>query len=180
MNAQRGDLYKDDLNAYLAKLTRLVGGRDRLEILAETPDVLARIVGEHTVKQMRTRPFEEKWTPNEILGHLGDGEWVIGYRIRQILCEDRPRIYAMDHELWVSGQRHNERDPAELLAAFVALRSHNLALWRRMTPVDFQRSGTHSERGCESLDNTLFMHAGHDLSHIDQITRYLAEIERTA
>jgi hypothetical protein len=173
------DLSSSDPEAYLVKITALVGGRDRIEILSETADVLAGIVGDHSAEQMRARPFMEKWTPNEIIGHLGDTEWVFGYRMRAVLCEHEPRILAMDHELWVSGQGHNEREPADLVETFRRLRAPNLALWKRMTPADLQRVGIHNERGAESLDKTLLMQAGHDLSHIDQITRYLAAVPKS-
>jgi hypothetical protein len=168
------DLYSTDPEAYLAKIAALVGDRDRMEILSETAGILAEIVGRHTAEQMRARPFEGKWTANEIVGHLSDSEWVFGYRMRAILCEDEPRILAMDHELWVSGQRHNEREPSELVETFLHLRNANLSLWKRMPQTDLQRAGLHNERGRESLDKALLMQAGHDLSHIDQITRYLA------
>jgi hypothetical protein len=34
---------------------------------------------------LRTRPFEGRWTPNESIVHLTDGEWVHGYHPRLIL-----------------------------------------------------------------------------------------------
>jgi hypothetical protein len=180
MTTTSGDLYRTDLRAYLAKLRTLVGDRERIEILAETPRVLASLVEAHTPAQMQMRPFDGKWTPSEILGHLGDTEWVFGYRIRQVLGEERPQIYAMDHELWVRGQRHNERDPGELLETFRGLRAPNIRLWQRMTPADLQRVGIHNERGPESLETTLLLQAGHDLSHIDQLKRYLAAVTNPA
>ena len=93
-----------------------------------------------------------------------------------ILCEDRPKLLGMDQEKWVIGQKHNLREPAELLALFRELRKGNLALWRSMKPADLERVGLHDERGPESLGLMLRMNAGHDLSHIDQITRYLAVV----
>ena len=72
------DLYSSDPDACLAKIIVLVGERDRLDVLSETADALAEIVGSHSVEQMRTRPFEGEWTPNEIIGHLSDTEWVFG------------------------------------------------------------------------------------------------------
>jgi len=33
-------------------------------------------------------------TPNEVIGHLTDSEWVYGYRLRLILCEDDPASLA--------------------------------------------------------------------------------------
>lgn len=73
MKSVATDLYASDPQAYFAKITVLVGDRDRLEILSETADALAEIVGQHSAKQMRTRPFAGRWTPNEVVGHLGVG-----------------------------------------------------------------------------------------------------------
>ncbi len=167
---------KGDNAAYQQKLMNLLGKREPLDVLAATPDVLGDIIAEHPAATLKKRPFPGKWTPNEIIGHLSDSEWVYGFRIRLILCEKEPAILGMDQDLWVSGQKHNDRDPAVLLAMFRHLRSANLALWHAMTKSDLARVGRHNERGPESLGLMLRMNAGHDLSHIDQITRYLNAI----
>jgi hypothetical protein len=155
----------------------LLGSRDPIEVLSETADVLARIVSTHPLEQMRARPFEGKWTPNEVIGHLLDAEWVYGFRMRLILCEDSPTILGMDQENWVTRQHHNDRDPRELLEPFRTIRHINLSAWRSMSPADLARTGRHDERGPESLGTMLKMLAGHDLSHIDQIERYLAAVK---
>ena len=97
--------------------------------------------------------------------------------MRLVICEESPTILGMDQELWVTGQRHNEREPAELLEAFRSLRACNIALWKQMTATDLERTGQHNERGAESLGVMLRMCAGHDLSHIDQIQRYLEAVK---
>lgn len=165
-----------DGKSYQAHLIALLGERDPLKVMGQTADTLAGLVGREPPEVMRARPFKDRWTwtPNEIIGHLTDAEWVYGFRIRLILCEERPRILGMDQELWVKGQRYNERATSELLDSFEALRVVNLALWARITPEQHARVGLHNERGEESLGLMFRMHAGHDLSHIDQITRYLA------
>lgn len=160
-------------SAYQEKLQALVGDRDPLDLLAETPQALARLIAGRSPEQLRRRPFQGKWTPTEILGHLLDSEWVFGYRVRTILCDARPPIVPMDQERWVAEQGHNERDGHELLAEFTALRRINLALWRRIPKDALSRVGVHAERGEESLGLMLKMEAGHDRSHIDQLDRYL-------
>ena len=167
---------KGDSAAYQQKLLGLLGNREPIEVLGKTPDILARIVEENSPAVLQTRPFPGKWTPNEIIGHLSDSEWVYGYRVRLILCQDKPVILGMDQDLWVAGQKHNDRQPKDLLAMFRNLRFANLELWRRLTPKDFERVGRHNERGEESLGLMFRMEAGHDLSHIDQINRYLQAI----
>ena len=101
-----------------------------------------------------------------------------GYRLRLILSEENPPILGTMQDSWVASLRHNEREPSELVEIFQTLRLLNLAAWRRMSPEDLQRSGRHNERGLESLREMVPMLAGHDLSHLDQISRYIHAVER--
>jgi len=179
MTAQKAGTWVTDPDAYRKKMDKFIAGREPMEILAETADALGGIVSAGSVEQMRARPFPGKWTPNEIIGHLADAEWVYGFRIRLILGQDQPTILGMDQDSWVTSQRHNDREPRDLLEMFEGLRRFNLAIWRQMTPADFERTGQHNERGPESLGTMLRMLAGHDLSHIDQINRYLDAIRKT-
>ena len=159
--------------AYREKMFNLLANRDPLEVLAQTASAVADIVGKHSAAVLRTRPFEGKWTPNEVIGHLTDSEWVYGYRLRLILCENDPTILGTNQDLWVAALRHNEREPSELVEIFRTMRLFNLALWRRTSPEDLKRTGQHNERGPESLGMMLRLLAGHDLSHLAQITRYI-------
>jgi hypothetical protein len=158
---------------YQAKLLSLMGNRDPIAVLSETAKVLRGIVGQYSRDALQRRPYPGKWTPTEILGHLLDSEWVYGFRVRAIFAENEPTIMSMDQDLWVSAQNYAERDPAELVEQFGHLRAVNLGLWKLMKPKDLERCGRHNERGLESLGLMVKMHAGHDLSHIDQITRYV-------
>ena len=175
--AQQG-LWVSAPQAYREKMFSLLGDRNPLDVLAQTERALADIVGNHSATVLRTRPFEGKWTPNEVIGHLTDGEWVYGYRLRQILCEDDPTILGTKQDMWVTALRHNEREPSELVEIFRTLRQLNLAVWRRTSPADLQRSGQHNERGPEPLGVMLRLLAGHDLSHLEQITRYIQAVQQ--
>jgi len=161
---------------YHQKMADLVGDRNPLEILAQTASNLGDIVSRYSATLLRRRPFEGKWTPNEVIGHLTDSEWVYGYRLRLILSEDAPAILGTRQDLWVAALRHNEREPSELVEIFRTLRQFNLAVWRRTPPEGLERIGQHNERGPESLGVMLRLLAGHDLSHLAQITRYIAAV----
>jgi hypothetical protein len=179
MTATQPGLAVSDPQAYRDRLFKLVGDRDPLDVMAQTPSALTYIAHQHSPATLRSRPFAGKWTPNEIIGHLGDGEWVYGYRLRLILCEDNPAMCGTNQDAWVSRQRHNDREPADLLEIFRTTRQLNLALWNSISRVDLQRTGHHNERGPESLAVMLRLTAGHDLAHLDQITRYLQAILQT-
>src|SRR5215470_10960168 len=164
--------------AYREKLFNMMAGRDPIEVMGQTASTLASIVARHPAAVLRARPFDGKWTPNEIIGHLTDSEWVYGYRLRLILSEDDPAILGTEQDRWVSSLKHNEGEPSELVEVFRTLRGFNLTVWRRSSPDDLNRSGRHSERGSESLGVMLRMVAGHDLSHLDQIKRYIQAVEQ--
>ena len=176
-NAQAG-LSISASQAYREKMFNLVADRDPLEVLAQTASTLAEVVGKHSASVLRARPFEGKWTPNEIIGHLTDSEWVYGYRLRLILSENEPAILGTEQDLWVAALRHNEREPSELVEIFRTMRSLNLAQWRRTSAEDLKRTGQHNERGPESLGVMLRLLAGHDLSHLAQITRYIQAVQQ--
>jgi len=89
-----------------------------------------------------------------------------------------PAILGTNQDLWVAGLRHNGREPPELVEIFRTLRQFNLAVWKRMSPEDFERIGQHNERGRESLSMMLRLLAGHDLSHLAQITRYIEAAQK--
>jgi DinB superfamily len=165
-----------DPQAYRERLFTLVGDRDPLDALGQTVSKLAGIVGANPAALLRTRPFDGKWAPNEIIGHLVDGEWVYGYRLRAILCEGNPVILGTHQDSWVAAQRHNEREPSELVEMFRLMRQFNLALSKTISPSDLTRTGQHNERGPESLGVMLRMLAGHDLSHLDQIDSYIRAV----
>src|SRR5271163_2502640 len=127
--------------AYREKMFSLVGERNPLEVMSQTASILSDIVHKHSAKVLRTRPFEGKWTPNEVIGHLTDSEWVDGYRLRLILGEDDPAILGTKQDSWVAALRHNEREPLELVETFRTLRHFNLAEWRRTSPEHLKRTG---------------------------------------
>lgn len=161
-----------EILAYQRRMREQAGGRNPLEVMAETPAVIATLARSAPAEVLRRRPFEGKWTPAEILGHLLDSEIVFGHRIRTIWADDRPPIIGIDQDKWVAAQRYNDRDPAELAEQFAHVRSANLASYRQIPAEAYGRAGVHSERGEESIADILGYNAGHDLWHIAQFTRY--------
>jgi hypothetical protein len=177
MNRMHSETVTSAAEIYREKMFMALGDRNALEVLTDTADKLAAIVDSHSVLVLRTPPSPGKWTPNQIIGHLSDSEWVYGYRFRVILCENNPTILGTDQDAWVASLRHNERDPSELVHIFRSLREFNLREWKRISPPDLERCGQHNERGSESLGITLRLMAGHDLSHLDQIARSIEAVE---
>jgi len=114
-------------DAYRETTFRLLGDRNPLEVLAHTESTFAGVVRWYSAAALRTRSFEGKWTADEVIGHLVDSEWVYGYRLRLILCEDSPAIQGTNQNSWVVGQQHNKRESESLAVTLQVMAGHDLS-----------------------------------------------------
>ena len=159
--------------AYTAAILELLGDRDPFEVLAATPDVLARRLRDVAAADIRRPERPGKWSVGEVVQHLADSDLVFGYRARMVLAHDRPNLTGYDQDLWSERLRYRESDHHQALTMFTMLRSANVKLLRGCSEQDFQRVSVHAERGEESLGHMVRLYAGHDLLHIRQIDRIL-------
>lgn len=167
----------DEIAAYVAALLGLLGGREPIDVLRKTPEVLRHTVEQLDARAIRIPEEAGKWSINEALQHLADSELVFGWRIRLVLAQDRPAITGYDQDRWAQRLRYADGDPADAVDRFCVLRRSNVPLLERASPEDFKRVGVHAERGEETLAHILKLYAGHDLLHIRQIERIRAAVE---
>ena len=156
---------------YAPAVLGLIGDRNPLDILRETPGAVARAVATLTPEKLMTPETDGKWSIGQVLRHLADTDVVWGWRMRLILAQDRPTITGFDQDLWAERLDYAHADPMESLETFVVLRRDNLRLIDRATPEDLARVGVHAERGEESAGYLVRLYAGHDLMHLNQIDR---------
>ncbi len=163
---------------YTTAILDLLGERDPMEVLRQTPAALAQKVAGLTPADIARPEAPGKWSVVQVLQHLADSDLVWAYRLRMVLAHDRPRITGYDQDLWATRLHYEQADPAQALEQFRVLRDSTLRLLGRASPVDLQRVMVHAERGEESLELGLRMYAGHDLLHLRQIERIRAAIGR--
>jgi hypothetical protein len=164
--------------AYIGAVLDLLGDRDPLDVLCETPTALRRAIEGVPREKLRQPERAGKWSIAQVLQHLADADIVWAWRMRLILAQDRPTITGFDQDLWAERLRYDEADPDEALELFDVVRRSNLRLVERATPEDLARVGVHVERGDESLDRLRRLYAGHDLLHLNQIKRIRRAGER--
>jgi hypothetical protein len=160
-----------DAAAYTAAVLDLLGVRDPLEVLRQTPTELPRAIEGLSTERLSTAEAPGKWSMRQVLQHLADSELVWGYRLRMVLAHDRPQITGYDQDLWADRLRYSEADPGRALEDFAALRQANLRLLTRASADDLNRVGVHAERGEESVAHMIRLYAGHDLLHLRQLER---------
>src|SRR6478736_5994164 len=156
---------------YGAAVLELVGERNPVDVLRDTPGAAARAVATLTPSQLKTPEAPGKWSVAMVLRHLADTDVVWGWRMRLILAQERPVITGFDQDLWAERLDYAGADPNESLETFAVLRRDNLRLIERATPDDLARVGVHAERGEESAGYLVRLYAGHDLLHLNQIER---------
>lgn len=164
--------------AYQQLLITLLGNDDPARVQEGTPEAVRGLMRD-AGGDLRRRPAPKEWSVLELVGHLHDAEIVMAGRYRWAISEDRPPLIGYDQDLWVERLRHNQDDPEQMLAVFQAVRTANLALWRRATLEDRGRVVMHAERGPESYDLMFRMIAGHDRFHLNQMRDTIAALTRS-
>lgn len=158
---------------YTQRILGYTEGRQPLAVQAATAGKLDRLLeGVSTVK-LHERPAPDKWSVNEILAHLADGEIVGAFRMRLILGSPGSPVVAYDQDRGVTSGHYDKRDPRKSVEQFRVLREANLALLESLEPEQWKHYGMHSERGQESIERIVSMFAGHDLNHLQQIEKIL-------
>jgi len=161
----------EQAQAYTAAILNLLGSREPLPVLTETPQAVRSAVAGLSEQQLSQPEAPGKWSIRQVVRHLADSDLVWGYRMRMVLSQDRPTITGYDQDLWADRLRYDESNIHEALDELDVLRRGNLRLLSSATAADLDRVGVHSERGEESVAHMMRMYAGHDLLHRAQIAR---------
>lgn len=159
---------------YIRAVLDLLGDRDPMEVLRETPILLASSLARATPAEIARPEAPGKWSVGQVIAHLADSELVWGYRLRRVLAEDRPVLQGYDQDLWADRLDYPDADPKESLERFAVLRKSHLDLLTRFLPGANDRAGVHPERGEETVGHLIGLYAGHDLAHLRQIARILS------
>ncbi len=166
---------KETPQEYTQRVLGYIEGKEPMDVLAATPKKLARLVKDLPRKRMARRSAEGHWSVTEVLAHLADTEMVYGCRIRLILEGGGAPIQGIDQDAWARFSDYPEQKPERSLEAFRINRERLLWLLKRLPEASWELFGMHSERGRETVRRMVELLAGHDVAHMNQIRRQLAE-----
>ena len=123
-----------------------------------------------TEKELDARPAPGKWSPREIVHHLGDSEMTSAIRLRRLIAEDRPSIQGYDQETFAR-RLYYDRPIKASLEAFRWAQETTAEILERMTDAEWMREGTHTEMGRYAVEHWLEIYAVHAHNHAEQIRR---------
>jgi DinB superfamily len=145
----------------------LVGSEDPLELLAATPERIARLVRPWRPARWKASYAPGKWSGAQIVLHLAQDEIGWSKRVRLALNDPGYLVQPYDAAAWV--ERETPVDALAALEAYLALRKLNLGLYRGIGEEERLRPFRHPEYGEMSIDWILRTLAGHDLHHLRQL-----------
>lgn len=146
------------------------------EVLTQTPGVLRALLGVKSEAWLAARKTPDSFTPIDVLGHLVHCErtdWIPRVRLMLEHGDTKPfePIDRFGHRSWMAGM-----SVARLLDEFAGLRQRNVEelLGLKLTEEQLNLPGLHPELGKVALKNHLASWVVHDLGHIDQIVKSMA------
>lgn len=110
-----------------------------------------------------------KWSVRQIVAHLADIEMVACYRMRLVIAEDNPTLHAIDGDAWASNLDYARRKPKQSLETFRRVRAENYELLKGLPPEAFDRAGTHTAEGRQTLLQLVEGYAEHVETHARQL-----------
>jgi hypothetical protein len=121
-----------------------------------------------TDEELDARPGPGRWSPREIVHHLGDSEMTAAVRLRLLLVEDRPTIRGYDQEEFAR-RLYYDRPYEMSLELFRCARATTVEILDRLTPDEWARRGTHTEVGPFGVEEWLETYGNHAHRHARQI-----------
>ena len=119
-----------------------------------------------TEGEIDARPIAGKWSTRQVICHLADFEPVYADRMKRVIAEENPTIFAGDPDLFAARLAYEQRDIEEELQLIEAVRKHVGRILRTLQPEDFQRKANHSEAGPVTLEKLLRNVTNHIVHHI--------------
>ncbi len=164
--------YAEFFETYVARVPE----RSVLEVLADAPEAVDRLLSDVTPGDETFAYADGKWSIRELLGHVIDAERLFSYRALHIARGDPAPLPGMDHDLWVAGSNAHDRSVATHLEEFRSLRAANVLLFSSFDEETLSREGVAS--GVRfSVRSLIYVVAGHELHHRDVLAdRYLGAL----
>jgi len=139
----------------------------------EAPGVLDRLIAGAPETALRRPPAPGQWSAVAVIAHLAEDELSSSWRYRQMLEHPGIALPSFDQDEWARRGNYPSWDLADALDMFRLLRQANVRLLSGLTDEEWDRWGTHAERGRMTVADLARHMPEHDARHLAQIERAL-------
>jgi hypothetical protein len=148
-----------------------------MALLARTPAALDALLRDLPEAWTSGNEGVNTWSAFDVVGHLIHGErtdWIPRARVTLEFGETRD---FEPFDRWGQERESEGKSLGQLLDEFARLRAEGLGELRAMNlqPKDLERCGRHPALGVVTLSQLLATWAAHDLTHMHQISRVMAQ-----
>ncbi|RUT28967.1 DinB family protein [Paenibacillus zeisoli] len=143
----------------------------------DTYRVLEQATTDLSPEELKWKASPESWSITEVLAHLADHNFVVSFRIRDVLAGTTAQLPAFDQDAWVYGQKANESRIEDILGVYQALLQYNSLLFERLTDSDWKKTGVNFKGEtvtAEAIVSGFIRHVHHHLGQINRIKEALA------
>lgn len=151
--------------------------KEAIEILERTPQTLEQWVSGLSAAWLQCNEGEGTWNAVEVIEHLIEGEktnWIprLEWMIQEGEGKPFPPFDRFSHL-----NEKTERSMEQILSEFKTIRAANIAKLQELIKpeVHLEWTGTHPAFGTVKVRELISTWAVHDLTHIAQIVRVMAE-----
>ncbi|MEM7801383.1 MAG: DinB family protein [Chloroflexota bacterium] len=144
--------------------------------MGKSCQTLGNLIQNITLEEARSwRDSGDGWTVTEVMCHLRDFDEFFMGRAEMMLTRDHPDLPAYDHEALAIERSYNAQDLFEVYADLKRHRASFQALYEGLTEDQWKLDGKHPERESFDMLDSLMQVGLHDVNHIEQISRIMAE-----
>jgi hypothetical protein len=149
---------------YYDRYISLVRGEDLVgELEEQRRQTLLLLSGRCEVDgDLRYAP--DKWSVNEVLGHLNDTERIMSYRALRIARGDATPIEGYEQDDYVRNGPFDQLALADLIEDYIAVRRATVSLFRNLDETAWTRRGV-ANKNEVTVRALAYIIAGHELHH---------------
>jgi uncharacterized damage-inducible protein DinB len=153
-----------EYNSYYERYISQVPGTDILATLDSQRRQTLLLFSGRDEADGNLRYAANKWTVNEVLGHVCDAERVFAYRALRIARGDRTPMEGFEQDDYVTNGPFARVALAELIEDYIAVRRASLTLLRNLDEGAWMRRGVANKNEI-TVRALAYVIAGHELHH---------------
>jgi uncharacterized damage-inducible protein DinB len=127
---------------------------------------LRKVVAGLSREQLLATPVPGTWSIQENVIHMLDCELVFCDRMKRVIALDNPALPSFDESRYVQNLFYNDQDANVAVEVFENNRRLMSGVLRKLPDAAFDRTGTHSERGVQTLTDVLRYAVEHLQHHL--------------
>ena len=163
----------NEYNPYFDPYIHKFKGKDIFEALAKGVEEVTELVNSLTDAQLKSAYAVGKWTIKEVLQHIMDTERIFCNRALRFARNDKTDLSGFEQDDYVPYSGANDRDSAEMLREYCAIRQGTIALFQSFSDEMLARVGVASGNEM-SVRALAYIVAGHEKHHVNVINeRYV-------